>query len=50
MVVLGLAQDKKKSKAKNKKKSSDSQADEAKELLEQMEAKKKANPDDCVFC
>ena len=48
MAVLGLGTDKK-SKAKSKSKNdNDSQADEAKALLEKMEAKK--NADECPFC
>lgn len=48
MAILGLDADKK-AKAKSKsQKGNDSQADEAKALLEKMEAKK--NADECPFC
>jgi hypothetical protein len=48
MAILGLDADKK-AKAKSKsKKGDDSQAEEARALLEKMEAKK--NADECPFC
>lgn len=59
--MLGLSTTKEEPKAKktvNKKQdktavqqtANNSQSAEAKALLEQMEAKKEANPDSCMFC
>ena len=45
MAVLGLGEDK---QAAKKSKKDDAQADEAKALLEKMEAKKQS--DECPFC
>lgn len=55
--MLGLSTTKEEPKVKktdNKKQDKQtaktSQSDEAKALLEQIEAKKEANPDSCMFC
>lgn len=54
MLGLGKKEEPKVKKVEDKKQDnkavSSSQSDEAKAILAKMEAKKEANPDECVFC